>query len=44
MQQEIQRLESVLSAGSGNPYPGKKIYTESCGKCHLLFSDGGFTV
>ncbi|HUG94313.1 MAG TPA: PVC-type heme-binding CxxCH protein, partial [Planctomycetaceae bacterium] len=41
MQQEIQRLTSVLAAGSGNPYEGKKLYTQSCGKCHLLFAEGG---
>jgi putative heme-binding domain-containing protein len=41
MQQEIQRLSAVLASGSGNPYPGKQIYAESCGKCHLLFGDGG---
>lgn len=41
MQQQIARLESVLRNGSGNPYPGKKLYMQACARCHKLFSLGG---
>lgn len=41
MQKEIARLEEVLRAGSGSPYPGKKLFVNSCGKCHQLFNQGG---
>lgn len=41
MQQQIERLEDVLRAGSGSPYPGKKLYLASCAKCHQLFGQGG---
>jgi putative heme-binding domain-containing protein len=41
MQQQIERLSSVLRDGSGDPWEGKKIYTESCAKCHILFGEGG---
>ncbi len=38
---ELDRLTSILSTGSGNPYDGKKLYAASCGKCHKLFDGGG---
>jgi putative heme-binding domain-containing protein len=38
---EVEKLLQVAAAGSGNPYAGKKLYTQSCGKCHKLFADGG---
>jgi putative heme-binding domain-containing protein len=41
MQQQIERLASVLRTGSGNPYPGKKLFRTTCAKCHQLFGDGG---
>ncbi len=41
MQQQIQRLTGVLREGSGSPYPGKKLFLASCGKCHQLFGQGG---
>jgi putative heme-binding domain-containing protein len=41
MQQEIVRLGAVLRGGSGSPYPGKKLFGNSCGKCHTLFGQGG---
>jgi putative heme-binding domain-containing protein len=41
MQQEISRLDGVLRGGSGSPYPGKKLFLNSCGKCHELFGQGG---
>ena len=30
-----------MNTASGNPYQGKKLFLESCGKCHKLFDDGG---
>jgi putative heme-binding domain-containing protein len=32
--------ESIARA-TGNPYDGKKLFAESCGKCHTLFNEGG---
>jgi len=40
-QQVIERLGSLLESTSGNPYAGKQLYGESCGKCHMLFGVGG---
>jgi putative heme-binding domain-containing protein len=37
----IEKYLGVLSASPGNPYQGKQLYKESCGKCHVLFSQGG---
>ena len=41
MQQEIARLDGVLRAGTGNRYAGKKLFNDSCAKCHVLFGKGG---
>jgi putative heme-binding domain-containing protein len=41
MQQELQRLEQILSGGTGNPKKGKPLYMQNCGKCHQLFGEGG---
>jgi putative heme-binding domain-containing protein len=41
MQKQIERLEGVLRTGSGSPYRGKKLFKETCAKCHRLFNDGG---
>jgi putative heme-binding domain-containing protein len=41
MQAEIGRLESVLRAGTGSPYAGKKLFNNTCAKCHRLFGQGG---
>ena len=41
MKQQLTRVEKILSAGGGNPYAGKKLFLESCSKCHLLFGKGG---
>jgi putative membrane-bound dehydrogenase-like protein len=40
MQEMIERYSTVL-AGTGDPYPGKKLYTQMCGKCHTLHAIGG---
>ena len=41
MEREIGRLVEVVGATTGNPYPGKKLFTETCGGCHRLFGKGG---
>ena len=41
VQAEIARLNAVLSAGSGNPRTGKQLFMQNCGRCHLLFEEGG---
>lgn len=42
MQKTIQRIEQVIKIGSGNPYAGQVLFRQNCGKCHVLFGDGGF--
>jgi putative heme-binding domain-containing protein len=34
-------LSELILAGQGDPYRGKKLYMESCGRCHSLFDQGG---
>ncbi|MHC4874974.1 MAG: PVC-type heme-binding CxxCH protein [Planctomycetota bacterium] len=41
MKSEISRLTGLLGAGSGNPKKGKPLYMQNCGKCHVLFGEGG---
>jgi putative heme-binding domain-containing protein len=41
MQQRIERYAGTLASGTGNPYAGLKLYSQSCGKCHMLFGQGG---
>ncbi|MFO0871795.1 MAG: PVC-type heme-binding CxxCH protein [Pirellulales bacterium] len=41
MRVQVERLNEVILAGSGNPYNGKQLYVASCGKCHRLFEEGG---
>jgi len=31
----------MILAGNGDPYRGKRLYTQSCGRCHVLFDQGG---
>ncbi|MFN9721012.1 MAG: PVC-type heme-binding CxxCH protein, partial [Planctomycetota bacterium] len=40
-QQEISRIRTALDLGSGNPRNGKPIFMQNCGRCHLLFEEGG---
>jgi putative heme-binding domain-containing protein len=40
MQDLMGRYTTVL-AGAGDPYPGKKLYMQMCGKCHTLHAIGG---
>ena len=43
MQKRIEELNSmqVTAKGAGNPYTGKRLYRQTCGKCHTLFTEGG---
>jgi putative heme-binding domain-containing protein len=41
MQQEVARLEGVLRGGTGSPYRGKKLFNDTCARCHKLFGQGG---
>ena len=43
MQRRIEELNSMLvtAKGAGNPYTGKVLYKQTCGKCHTLFTEGG---
>jgi putative heme-binding domain-containing protein len=41
MQKQIERLTGVLRGGKGSPYPGKKLFKDTCAKCHRLFGLGG---
>ena len=38
---EAQRIAGLIKRGSGNPYHGKVLFKNRCGKCHRLFEDGG---
>ncbi len=42
MQKQIAHLHNVVANGKGSPYPGKKLFKETCAKCHTLFNHGGF--
>ena len=41
VRQQIDKLTATIGTASGNPYQGKKLFGESCGKCHILFEQGG---
>lgn len=38
---ELARWGKILDVSGGNPYQGKVLFTEHCGKCHKLFNEGG---
>ncbi len=40
MRAQVDRLSGVLSQSTGDPYRGKPLFTEHCGKCHVLFGEG----
>lgn len=40
MQSQIDHYSGIL-VGAGDPYPGKKLYMQMCGKCHTLHASGG---
>lgn len=41
LRKKIADLSNKLTAGTGNPYKGKQLYKANCGKCHVLFEEGG---
>jgi len=41
LQTRITSLVQVISEAAGNPYDGKPLFLQHCGKCHKLFTDGG---
>ncbi len=41
MRQRIDQLSEILAISSGNPSKGKALYMKNCGKCHVLFNEGG---
>jgi putative heme-binding domain-containing protein len=41
MRSEIERLAGVLKDRLGDPYQGKRLFAAQCGKCHVLFAQGG---
>jgi len=41
VQAETGRVLAALTAGTGNPKVGKQVFTQNCGRCHLLFEEGG---
>jgi putative heme-binding domain-containing protein len=41
MRQQVERFSKIIAAGSGNPYKGKRLFDQNCGKCHILFNAGG---
>lgn len=41
MQEQIAKFAPVAKSEGGVPFEGKKIFMQSCGKCHLLFGEGG---
>ena len=40
-QKKTAELSETILGGNGDPYRGKKLYMESCGRCHVLFDQGG---
>jgi putative heme-binding domain-containing protein len=41
MQAALEQFTLTLNSGNGDPYPGKKLYMQMCGKCHTLHAIGG---
>jgi putative membrane-bound dehydrogenase-like protein len=43
MQASLEKYLDLLADGSqaGDPYPGKQLYMQMCGKCHVLHGSGG---
>jgi putative heme-binding domain-containing protein len=37
----VGKIATVIEGGNGDPYAGKKLYMQSCGRCHTLFDGGG---
>jgi putative heme-binding domain-containing protein len=41
MRKEVDRLLAIAKAPGGDPYPGRKLFNNTCGKCHVLYGKGG---
>ncbi len=41
MYAQIRHYKEVILAADGNPYEGKRLFEQTCGKCHRLFDEGG---
>jgi putative heme-binding domain-containing protein len=41
MEKQMARLAQVLRGGSGNPYNGRILFSNTCASCHTLFASGG---
>jgi putative heme-binding domain-containing protein len=41
VRKELARWSKTLNSSGGNPYEGKVLFAEHCGKCHKLFNEGG---
>lgn len=41
MQKRIAELNEIIASASGNPYDGRELFLKHCGKCHILFEEGG---
>jgi putative membrane-bound dehydrogenase-like protein len=41
LQRKIERRAKLLRSGHGDPYAGKKLFNQTCAKCHTLFTEGG---
>jgi len=41
MKQQMNLYQKILQTGSGNSALGKKLFLQHCGKCHVLFNNGG---
>jgi len=42
MRDSIEHVKQIVKVGSGNPYQGQELFRQNCGKCHVLFGEGGF--
>jgi putative membrane-bound dehydrogenase-like protein len=38
---QIEKYIGLIKAAEGNPYQGKQLFAQNCGKCHVLFGQGG---
>jgi putative membrane-bound dehydrogenase-like protein len=41
MRERVRQLSTIIAEASGNPYHGKELFLQNCGKCHQLFGQGG---
>lgn len=41
LKQRVESYELAIREDVGDPYEGKRLFTDTCGKCHRLFDSGG---